>query len=100
MPAQLFNQPGEAYFAYDGSYRSKFSANPSRSAYTDVDGYSLANFRIGYRTDKGWDVYAWVRNAFDAEYFELLSTQSSSTGLVVGQPGDPSTYGLSVKASF
>ncbi len=100
LPTQLFGQPGEAYFAYDGSYRSKFSSNPSRSAYTDVDGYSLANFRLGYRVDKGWDVYAWVRNAFDEEYFELLTTQSSSTGLVVGQPGDPRTYGLTLKASF
>jgi iron complex outermembrane receptor protein len=65
-----------------------------------VDGYALSNFRLGYRIDKGWDVYAWVRNAFDEEYFELLSTQSSSTGLVVGQPGDPRTYGLTLKASF
>jgi len=100
LPTQLFGLLGSAYVGFDGSYRSKFSSNPSRSIYTDIDGYALANFRAGFRTEKGWDVYAWVRNAFDEEYFDFLSTQSGSTGLVVGQPGDPRTYGLTVKASF
>jgi iron complex outermembrane receptor protein len=100
LPTQVFGQSGEAYAAFDGSYRSKFSSNPSRSIYTDVQGYSLANFRLGYRNDNKWEIYGWVRNAFDEEYFELLSTQSGSTGLVIGQLGDPRTYGLTVKASF
>jgi iron complex outermembrane recepter protein len=100
LPTQLFGRAGGAYFGFDGSYRSKFSSNPSRSIYTDVDGYSLANFRAGFRADSGWDVYGWVRNAFDEEYFDFLSTQSGSTGLVIGQPGDPRTYGLTVRVSF
>ena len=79
---------GKAYVGYDGSYRSRFSSNPSRSAYTDIEGYSLSNLRAGFRTDK-WNLYGWVRNVFDKNYFELLSTQSGSTGLIVGQPGDP-----------
>jgi iron complex outermembrane receptor protein len=90
---------GQAYVGYDGSYRSKFSSNPSQSIYTDIDGYSLSNFRAGYRTDK-WNLYGWVRNAFDQHYFELLSTQSGSTGLIVGQPGDPRTYGGTFSINF
>lgn len=100
LPLQLFNQVGGAYFAFDGTYRSEFSSNPSRSAYTDIDGYSIENFRLGYRSDRGWDVYAWARNAFDEEYFDFLGTQSGSTGMIYGQPGDPRTYGLTLKASF
>jgi len=100
LPTQLFGQTGGAYFGFDGSYRSKFSSNPSRSIYTDVAGYSIANFRAGFRSDSGWDVYGWVRNAFDEEYFDFLATQSGSTGLVIGQPGDPRTYGLTVRVSF
>ncbi len=98
-----FNVPvgaGEAYVGYDGSYRSKFSSNPSRSLYTDINGYSLSNFRAGYRVDNDVNVYGWVRNAFDQHYFELLSVQSGSTGLVVGQPGDPRTYGVTISKSF
>jgi len=90
---------GQVYLGYDGSYRSKFSSNPSRSLYTDINGYSLSNFRLGYRKDK-WNVYGWVRNAFNQHYFELLSTQSGSTGLIVGQPGDPRTYGGTFRISF
>jgi iron complex outermembrane receptor protein len=100
LPQRLFGRDGEFYFGFDGSYRSRYSSNPSRSAYTDVDGYALANFRLGYRTESGWDATFWVRNAFDRDYFELLATQSGSTGLVVGQPGDPRTYGLTLRGRF
>ncbi len=87
LPCPLLGTDGGAYFAFDGSYRSKFSSNPSRSVYTDVAGYALANFRAGARFGDGWNVYGWVRNAFDEDYFELLSTQSGSTGLVIGAAG-------------
>jgi iron complex outermembrane receptor protein len=100
LPTQIFGRSGGAYFGFDGSYRSKFSSNPSRSLYTDVEGYSIANFRAGFRSDGGWDVYGWVRNAFDEEYFDFLSTQSGNTGLVIGQPGDPRTYGVTARFSF
>jgi len=100
VPAKLLGQDGEFYLGYDASYRSKFSSNPARSIYMDVKGYDLHNFRLGYRVDKGWDIYGWVRNAFDKKYIEQLATQSGSTGLIIGQPGDPRTYGLTVKANF
>ncbi|MBV1690146.1 TonB-dependent receptor [Novosphingobium sp. G106] len=82
----------EVYFGYDGSYRSRFSSNPSPSAYMYIDSYSLHNFRLGFRRDH-FNIFGWVRNAFNEKYFELLSTQSGSSGLIVGQPGDPRTWG-------
>ncbi|MBO9671232.1 MAG: TonB-dependent receptor [Sphingobium sp.] len=91
---------GQVYAGYDGSWRSKFSSNPSPSAYMWIGGYSLHNFRIGYRQGKDLNIFAWVRNAFDRHYFELLSTQSGSTGLIVGQPGDPRTWGFTISKSF
>jgi iron complex outermembrane receptor protein len=90
---------GEVYVGYDGSYRSRFSSNPSPSAYMYIDGYSLHNFRLGFRKDR-FNVFGWVRNAFDRHYFELLSTQSGSSGLIVGQPGDPRTWGGTIKVDF
>ena len=90
---------GEVYVGYDGNYRSRFSSNPSPSAYTWIEGYALSNVRAGYRKDD-FNVFGWVRNAFDRDYFELLSTQSGNTGLIVGQPGDPRTYGLTVSKRF
>ncbi|MFA5965504.1 MAG: TonB-dependent receptor [Sphingomonas sp.] len=90
---------GEVYLGYDGSYRSKFSSNPSRSRYTDIDGYALSNFRLGYRHG-GFEIFGWVRNAFNQDYFEILTPQSGSTGLIVGQPGDPRTFGGTISKRF
>lgn len=92
-------QEGQVYLGYDGSWRSRFSSNPSPSAYTWIQGYSLSNFRLGYRKGKV-NAFAWVRNAFDKRYFELLSVQSGNTGLIVGQPGDPRTWGFTISGSF
>lgn len=100
LPLAVGGKDGEVYVGYDGSYRSKFSSNPSRSLYMDVKGYSLSNFRLGFRADDGLNVFGWLRNAFGKDYFELLSAQSGNTGLIVGQPGDPRTYGLTVALSF
>ena len=100
LPVSVFGTDGQLYAGVDGSYRSKFSSNPSRSIATDIDGYALTNFRLGYRKDGDWNVFGWLRNAFDTNYYELLATQSGSTGLVVGQPGDPRTYGVTLSKTF
>lgn len=100
IPTVIAGREGQVYIGYDGSYRSRFSANPSPSAYTNVSGYSLSNFRAGFKTDEGINVFAWLRNAFDENYYEVLATQSGSTGLIVGQPGDPRTYGVTLSTSF
>ena len=100
VPAKLLGQEGQVYLGYDGSYRSNFSSNPSPSAYTWIDGYSLSNFRVGFRTDSGFDIFAWVRNAFDEKYYEQLMVGPGNTGLIVGLPGDPRTWGATVKTRF
>ncbi len=99
-PAKLLGQDGQVYLGYDGSYRSNFSSNASASAYTWIDGYSLSNVRAGFRTEAGLDVYAWVRNAFDQKYLEQLFVGPGNTGLITGLPGDPRTWGGTIKARF
>ncbi|HEX4848169.1 MAG TPA: TonB-dependent receptor [Novosphingobium sp.] len=100
LPASLLGQDGEVYLGVDGSYRSRFSSNPTPSAYTWVDGYALTNLRLGFRTDKGLNVFGWVRNAFNVNYFEQLAVPSGNTGLIVGSPGDPRTWGGTIKIEF
>ena len=100
VPVQIGRVAGQVYVGYDGSYRSKFSSNPSRSAYTDINGYALSNFRLGFKARDDFNLFGWVRNAFDQNYYEVLATQSGSTGLVVGQPGDARTYGVTLSKSF
>ncbi|SFF83761.1 iron complex outermembrane recepter protein [Novosphingobium sp. CF614] len=100
VPAALLGQDGQVYLGVDGNYRSRFSSNPSPSDYTWIRGYALTNVRLGFRTDKGFDVFGWVRNAFDMDYFEQLQVPSGNTGLIVGNPGDPRTWGFTIKAEF
>jgi iron complex outermembrane receptor protein len=99
IPANVLGEDGEFYLGADGNNRSKFSSNASRSRYTDIEGYTVANFRLGFRTEN-FNLFGWVRNAFDEKYFDLLATTPGNTGLIVGNPGDPRTYGATVSLSF
>ncbi len=99
VPTSFLGLSGAAYFGYDGNYRSKFSSNASRSIYTDIDGYGLHNFRVGFRTEL-FDVFGWLRNAFDQDYFESLAVTPGSTGLISAQLGDPRTFGLTLRTKF
>ena len=100
LPASLLGQEGQVYLGVDGSYRSNFSSNPSPSAYTWVEGYALTNLRLGFRTEGGLNVFGWVRNAFGIDYLEQLAVPSGNTGLIVGSPGDPRTWGGTIKIEF
>jgi iron complex outermembrane recepter protein len=100
VPSKLFGEEGQFYLGYDASYRSDWSSNPTPSIYTQVKGYSLQNFRAGFRTGR-FDVFGWVRNAFDQNYIELLlAGTGGNTGLIAGQVGDPRTFGGTVKFTF
>ncbi|WP_039581130.1 TonB-dependent receptor [Sphingopyxis fribergensis] len=98
-PATLLAKEGQVYLGVDGNYRSLWNSNASPSIYTEVKGYALTNFRIGFRSE-GVDVFGWVRNAFDVNYIELLQVAPGNTGLIAGTVGDPRTWGGTVKFSF
>ena len=99
-PVTVLGKPGEAYLGFDGNHRTGFSSNPTPSAYTWVKGYTLTNFRAGFRTETGFNIYGWVRNTFKVNYFEQLAVPGGNTGLIVGQPGDPRTWGATIKVEF
>lgn len=95
----LLDNDGEIYVGVDGNYRSHWNSNASPSRYTEVKGYALTNFRAGFRTEK-FDVFGWVRNAFDVNYIDLLQVAPGNVGLIAGNPGDPRTWGGTVKLKF
>ena len=99
QPVTLLGKEGQVYLGVDGNYRSHWNSNASPSIYTDVKGYALTNFRLGFRGD-GFDVFGWVRNAFDVNYIETLQVAPGNVGLIAGQPGDPRTWGGTIKFSF
>jgi iron complex outermembrane receptor protein len=93
----LLKRPGEFFGAFDMSYRSRFSSSPTESRYMFVDGYTLLNARVGFRAAQGWTLSIWSRNLLDTRYFDLLTAQPGNTGLIVGQPGDPRTFGVTLR---
>jgi iron complex outermembrane receptor protein len=99
-PLEILGRPGQLYVGVDGNYRSGFSSNPTPSIYTNVEGYALTNYRVGFRTESGLNIFGYVRNLFDVDYFEQLAVPGGNTGLIVGQPGDPRTYGITLAISF
>lgn len=99
VPLTLLAKEGQAYVGVDGNYRSDWNSNASPSIYTQVKGYALTNFRAGFRGE-GFDIFGWVRNAFDVDYIENLQVAPGNTGLIAGQVGDPQTWGGTIKVSF
>ena len=99
-PTALLGKSGEFFGAVDSSYRSSFSSNPSASKYLVIDGYSVINTRFGVRWSDGWTMSFWARNLFDSNYYELLSPAPGNSGLIVGLPGDPRTFGITLRMAL
>lgn len=100
IPSSLFGEEGQFYLGYDGSFRSRWSSNPTPSIYTWVDGYTLHNFRGGFRGEK-FDAFLWIRNAFAKNYIDqYLAGTGGNTGLIAAYAGDPQTFGGTIKFNF
>jgi iron complex outermembrane receptor protein len=100
VPATFLGRDGEFLLGADASYRSSFSSSATPSAVLNVPSYALLNVRAGFRTENGWEVSVWSRNLTDTKYYELLSAAAGGTGLFVGQPGDPRTFGVTLRGKF
>jgi iron complex outermembrane receptor protein len=99
----FFRKPGEFFTGLDIYYRSDFSSSPTPSQYLNVDGYSLLNLRLGFRSDNGgWSGYIWARNLLDEEYYEqlLAAPAGNGAGHFGAVLGDPLSYGATLRFSF
>jgi len=99
-PSSVLGLTGELFGAVDASYRSSYSSSASASKYLVIEGYSLVNTRVGFRWRDGWTVSLWARNLLNKDYFELLSAAPGNSGLYVGLPGDPRTFGVTLRMNF
>lgn len=100
VPAKFFNKEATFFTALDGSFRSGFSSSPSPSAYLNVDGYSLINGRVGFKTVGGLSAYIWGRNLLDKNYYEQLLPAGGNAGHYAAVLGDQRTYGVTLRYSF
>ncbi len=99
-PVAFLGKAGKFFLALDGYYRSSFSSSSSHSAYLNVDGYTLLNGRLGFRTINGLSAFIWGRNLFNKDYFEQLLPAGGNAGQYAAVLGDPRTYGVTFRYSF
>ena len=91
---------GTGYLGIDASYRSSAYSDASDSKYLRMDGYAPINLRAGFISSQYWEAFVWVKNIFDARYFQYFSVQPGNSGAVFGLPGDPRTFGLTFRAKY
>lgn len=95
--AKVLGQTGEFYIAVDDYFRSGFSSSPSPSKYLNIEGYSLLNGRIGFRSVKGVSISVWGRNVLNQNYFEQLLPGAGNAGQYAAVLGDARTYGITLR---
>ena len=61
--------------------------------------YSLLRASLGWRDEK-WDFSLWLRNLTNEHYLQNVTVQAGNSGLVVGTPADPRSFGATLRASF
>lgn len=100
IPTTIYNKQGKFFIGADGYYRSEFSSSPTPSQYLNIDGYTLVNARLGFRTVGGVSLSIWSRNIFNKNYYEQLLVAGGNAGQYAGVLGDPRTYGLTIRYVF
>ncbi|PQA58990.1 TonB-dependent receptor [Siphonobacter curvatus] len=96
----LLGLKGNYFLGLDVFYRSKFSSSPSPSQYLNIEGYSLTNGRAGFRASNGLSFFAWARNIFNKNYYEMLLAAPGSYGQYAGIVGDQRMYGVTIRYTY
>lgn len=98
----FLGREGEVFAGGDWFYRTDFSSSATPSEFLNVAGYGVLNLRLGFRASDGWSASAWVRNALDKDYIELLQAAPAGQGAghFGAQLGDPRTWGVTIQHSF
>ena len=89
------------YVALEANYRSSQNTTITLDPAAQIKSYTLANLRVGtlLRNDT-LEVQAWVENLADKAYYINLLGLTKATGLIQGYPGNPRTFGGTVRYHF
>lgn len=96
----FLGKPGKFFLALEGFYRSSYSSSPSPSAYLNINGYTLVNGRLGFRSNNGLSAFIWTRNLLNKDYYEQLLPAGGNAGHYGAVLGDQKTYGVTLRYCF
>lgn len=100
LPLQLGSSSSELWLRSDYSRRASTNGESANSIYTQLPQWDLWNLNLGFRPDANWEVFVWLRNALDEDYVQNLTVQAGNSGMIAGNPGDPRSLGLTVRATL
>ncbi len=90
----------------DGNWRSGQNLSTTLDPYSNISGYFTGDLRVGARFDIDSgpvhslaDISLWVTNFTNAYYFTAL-TGTRAAGLVLGTPGQPRTFGITLRGTL
>lgn len=101
MYTQPLSDTLEGFIRADYSHTSERTLagnfNPQRA----VGAVDLVNASVGFgATDGAWQMQFWVRNLLEEEYQQGNFESVGQPGSINVYPGDPRTYGLTLRARF
>jgi iron complex outermembrane receptor protein len=78
------------------------NVNSGLSRFGVQTGYAQTNLQAGLiGRNGGYDLSLWVKNLFDAQYYTALGpTKVLGVRVIAGTPGDPRTYGVTLRLHF
>ena len=83
---------------------SPFFDDPADQAVMEASGFSreqnLVNLSVGVTTPGDLDITLWARNLFDDEFIVFAFPGVAQAGTFTGAPGEPQTYGITVRKRF
>lgn len=96
----------DAFLRADWSHlgNSPFFDNPNDQAVFEATDYTrsqdLVNVSFGVSTASEFDITVWARNLLDDEFIVFAFPAVAQAGSFNGSPGEPRTYGVTVRKSF
>lgn len=81
----------------DLGFRGLTYFDASNIAIASQKAYALLNANVGFGPLTGWKVEAFVKNALDRKYYQVISGSGSEPAGIVG---DPRTYGVRLGYTF
>jgi iron complex outermembrane receptor protein len=91
----------KAYGLFDINWRTKQNYTITLDPSAEGAGYALASARVGVLLlDDKLELQVWSDNLFNKAYFINLLGLTRATGVIQGYPGNPRTFGGTVRSHF
>lgn len=93
-----YRHPSGFMGMFDIRHTGKTYYTKSNSSLKSEDAYQILNAKIGYESEKGYEIYLYARNLTDKEYFTWM--RDGGAGTAFNFVGEPRTVGVEVNYRF